>query len=77
MARRVNYLNNKDLLNMNPKITALDIANYLGITVQAVHAKIKSLNLIGDSFSVDVMKDYLKAKKQIVKDKFFKLYDEN
>ena len=39
--------------------------------------KIKSLNLIGDSFSVDVMKDYLKAKKQIVKDKFFKLYDEN
>ena len=39
--------------------------------------KIKSLNLIGDSFSVDVMEDYLKAKKQIVKDKFFKLYDEN
>ena len=39
--------------------------------------RIKSLNLVGDSFSVDVMKDYLKAKKQIVKDKFFKLYDEN
>tara|TARA_Y100000816_G_scaffold282590_1_gene258468 strand:- start:214 stop:969 length:756 start_codon:yes stop_codon:yes gene_type:complete len=39
--------------------------------------KIKSLNLAGDSFSVDVMKDYLRAKKQIVKDKFFKLYDEN
>ena len=30
---------------MNPKITALDMANYLGITVQAVHKKIKSLNL--------------------------------
>ena len=39
--------------------------------------RIKTLNLIGDSFSVDVMKDYLKAKKQIIKDKFFKLYDEN
>ena len=39
--------------------------------------KIKSLNLDGDSFSVDVMEDFLKAKKQILKDKFFKLYDEN
>ena len=38
---------------------------------------IKSLNLIGDSFSVDVMDDYEKAKKQIIKDKFFKLYVEN
>jgi len=39
--------------------------------------KIKSLNLIGDSFSVDVMSDFLKAKKQILKDKYFKLYNEN
>ena len=39
--------------------------------------KIKSLSLTGDSFSVDVMEDYLKAKKQFIKDKFFRLYDEN
>jgi chromosome partitioning protein len=30
---------------MNPKITATEIANYLGVTVQAVHHKIKLLNL--------------------------------
>ena len=39
--------------------------------------KIKTLNLLGDSFSIDVLKDYKKAKKQIFKDKFFKLYNEN
>lgn len=37
--------------------------------------KIKTVNLKGDSFSVDVMQDYLRAKKQILKDKFLKLYD--
>lgn len=37
--------------------------------------KIKTINLKGDSFSVDVMQDYLRAKKQILKDKFLKLYD--
>ena len=39
--------------------------------------KIKTLNLVGDSFSIDVLDDYLKAKKHIYKDKFFKLYNEN
>ena len=37
--------------------------------------KIKTIKLQGDSFSVDVMTDYLKAKKKMTSDKFFKLYN--
>ena len=33
-----------------------------------------SFELKGDSFSVDVKKDYLKALRQIKEDKFFKKY---
>ena len=36
--------------------------------------KIKTFNLKGDSFSVDVLDDYKRAKKQMGLDKFFKLY---
>ncbi len=36
--------------------------------------KIKTLSLKGDSFSVDVLKDFNKASKKMVNDKFFKLY---
>ena len=36
--------------------------------------KIKTLNLIGDSFSVDIFEDYAKAQYRIKKDKYFKLY---
>ena len=36
--------------------------------------KIKTINLKGDSFSVDVAEDYKRAKSQMSKDKFFKLY---
>ena len=36
--------------------------------------KIKSVNLKGDSFSVDVLEDYKKATEYMKKDKFFKLY---
>ncbi len=36
--------------------------------------KIKSISLKGDSFSVDVLKDFNKASKQMINDKFFKLY---
>ena len=35
---------------------------------------IKSIVLKGDSFSIDVLKDYKKAKTQIIFDKFFQLY---
>ena len=37
--------------------------------------KIKTIKLQGDSFSVDVTADYLKAKKKMTSDKFFKLYN--
>ena len=36
--------------------------------------KIKSVNLNGDSFSVDVLEDYQKASEYMKNDKFFKLY---
>ena len=36
--------------------------------------KIKTVNLKGDSFSVDVEEDYRRAKSRMNKDKFFKLY---
>jgi 3-deoxy-manno-octulosonate cytidylyltransferase (CMP-KDO synthetase) len=36
--------------------------------------KIKSINLNGDSFSVDVLEDYQKASEYMKNDKFFKLY---
>ena len=36
--------------------------------------KIKTINLEGDSFSVDVFEDYSKAKMKIKRDKYFKLY---
>ena len=36
--------------------------------------KIKSFNLLGDSFSVDVEPDYLLAKKKIKTDKYYKIY---
>ena len=39
-----------------------------------VGLKIKSPDFKGDSFSVDVRKDYIKAKAKINKDKFFKIY---
>lgn len=36
--------------------------------------KIKSFNLLGDSFSVDVKPDYLLAQKKIKTDKYYKIY---
>lgn len=36
--------------------------------------KIKTLNLSGDSFSVDIFDDYLKAQDSISKDRYFKFY---
>ena len=44
--------------------------------LRALHIglKIKTLNLKGDSFSVDVFEDYKKAQIQITKDRYFKFY---
>ena len=36
--------------------------------------KIKTLNLKGDSFSIDIFEDYKKAQIQISKDRYFKYY---
>ena len=36
--------------------------------------KIKTIDLKGDSFSIDIFEDYKKAQKQINKDKYFKFY---
>ena len=38
--------------------------------------KIKTLELKGDSFSVDVAEDYKKAKNKMKSDKYFKFYNE-
>lgn len=39
--------------------------------------KIKTLELKGDSFSIDVSEDYLKAKNKMKKDRYFKIYNAN
>ncbi len=39
--------------------------------------KIKTLELKGDSFSVDVAEDYQKAKNKMKSDKYFKFYNDN
>lgn len=39
-----------------------------------INLKIKTIVLKGDSFSVDIKDDYVKAKQKMKKDKFFKLY---
>ena len=36
--------------------------------------KIKTINLSGDSFSIDVFEDYTKAQSQIKKDRYLKFY---
>ena len=36
--------------------------------------KIKTINLTGDSFSIDVFEDYTKAQSQIKKDRYLKFY---
>ena len=51
------------------KIESIELLRALEIGL-----KIKSPNLKGDSFSVDVKEDYIKAKSQMLKDKYFKLY---
>ncbi len=53
----------------NEKIEDIELLRALEIGL-----KIKTINLKGDSFSVDVFEDYSKAKLKIKKDKYFKLY---
>ncbi len=51
------------------KIEDLDLLRAIDIGL-----KIKTINLKGDSFSIDIFEDYKKAKIQITKDRYFKFY---
>ncbi len=39
-----------------------------------VGLKMKTINLIGDSFSIDIFEDYTKAQAQLTRDRYFKFY---
>tara|TARA_B100000989_G_C19510432_1_gene458729 strand:+ start:207 stop:473 length:267 start_codon:yes stop_codon:yes gene_type:complete len=66
----------KALINYsNTKRTQLEkLENIELIRALEIGLKIKSENLIGDSFSVDVKEDYLRAKKYMNRDKLVKSY---
>ena len=49
------------------KVEDIELLDYVGL-------KIKTLNLKGDSFSIDIFEDYQKAKIQISRDRYFKFY---
>ena len=51
------------------KIEDLDLLRAIDIGL-----KIKTINLKGDSFSIDIFEDYKKAKIQISRDRYFKFY---
>ena len=57
--------------NIFRKIEGIELLRALEIGL-----KIKSPNLSGDSFSIDVKEDYVKAKIRFEKDRFYKLYKE-
>lgn len=54
---------------LNEKIEKIELLRALDIGMN-----VKTFTLGGDSFSVDVKKDFIRAKKYIIHDKFFKLY---
>ena len=54
---------------MEKKIEDIELLRALDIGL-----KIKTLNLVGDSFSVDIFEDYTKAQVQLTRDRYFKFY---
>ena len=60
----------------NSKKTKLEITENIEL-LRAIEIglKIKSFNLKGESFSVDIKKDYINAKKSLAEDKLFKKYN--
>lgn len=64
------YINNE--MSHLEKIEGIELLRALEIGL-----KIKSFNLLGDSFSVDVKPDYLLAKQKIKTDKYYKIYKKN
>tara|TARA_B100000767_G_scaffold215810_1_gene203350 strand:+ start:1498 stop:2259 length:762 start_codon:yes stop_codon:yes gene_type:complete len=65
-----------DFYNSKPtfaeKIEGIELLRALEIGM-----KIKTTTLTGDSFSVDIKEQYIKARKYIVSDKYFKKYSNN
>ena len=59
----------KAKISENEKIEDIELLRALDIGLQ-----IKTINLKGDSFSVDIFEDYTKAQVQITKDRYFKFY---
>jgi 3-deoxy-manno-octulosonate cytidylyltransferase (CMP-KDO synthetase) len=59
----------KNEMSYLEKIEGIELLRALEIGL-----KIKSFNLLGDSFSVDVKLDYFLAKKKIKTDKYYKIY---
>lgn len=59
---------------MNEKTPLEKIEDIELMRALEIGLKVKSLSLKGDSFSVDVLKDFERASKKMVNDKFFKLY---
>ena len=53
----------------NEKIEKIELMRALDMGMN-----IKTFTLKGDSFSVDVKKDFLQAKKYMIRDKFFNFY---
>ena len=83
--KNINYFNKHlSIISFNPsalkkfalhKQTPLEqIEDIELLRALEIGLKIKTIKLKGDSFSVDVEKDYFKAKKKMTKDKFFKFY---
>ena len=64
-----NFLNPIGYLLKLEKFEGIELLRALEIGL-----KIKSPTLSGDSFAVEVKRDYIKAKNYIRKDKFYKFY---
>ena len=66
----------KSLINfsLSKKTTLEKIEDIELLRALELGLKIKSIELKGDSFSVDVKEDYVRAKEKFKTDKFFKLY---
>lgn len=60
--------------SLNEKTNLEKIEDIELLRALEIGLKIKSLNLKGDSFSVDIMEDFERATKKMSSDKFFKLY---
>tara|TARA_Y100000590_G_scaffold313654_1_gene354570 strand:+ start:263 stop:1024 length:762 start_codon:yes stop_codon:yes gene_type:complete len=61
----------------HPKTILEKIEDIETLRALEIGLKVKTLELKGDSFSIDVAKDYQKAKIKMPTDRYFKFYNEN